>query len=114
MVVRTLSMAVIVFWATSATSMTATCAEAGALHRSTMRRRLPLSCLRMALSLRDRDAPTIRRQFLRATIHAVERAQLPLRDIHTAAEEQTPQHEQRCEECAHLTSYCHIAGRLSG
>jgi len=57
----------------------------------------------MAVSFLDRHTLAVLELF-RATIEAIERAELPLGNIHAAAEEQTAQHEEGGEERRHRTS----------
>src|SRR5690349_5172264 len=87
MVVKVDSMAVIVFWAISATSTTGICAWATGV-QSTTSKRLRLSCFNIVSSFLHRHTLTMH-EFVLATIDAVKRAQLPLGHVHTATEEQT-------------------------
>src|SRR5262249_45261002 len=108
MVVRVDSMAVMVFWAISATSMTGICAWAtDATHRS--RSKLRLSRVYIASPFCDRDTLAID-QLLLATLDAIEGRGLPVRDAHTAPRQQTDDEGDDPEEFLHtvplLLPYC--------
>src|SRR5438445_5128974 len=108
-------MAVIVFWAMSATSTTGSWAWARGA-QSTTRTRLRVSRLHITPSFLDGHTLTIHELFL-ATINAVKRAKLPLGHVHTATEQQAQDEHEGPQDMVHGFSplrYCHIAGSDSG
>src|SRR5438132_5493605 len=92
-------MAVIVFWAMSATSTTGSWAWARGA-QSTTRTRLRVSRLHITPSFLDGHTLTIHELFL-ATINAVKRAKLPLGHVHTATQNQAQDKGEDAEDVLH-------------
>src|SRR5262249_9262318 len=117
-VVRTDSMAVMVFCPKLATSTTASWAWTTGVH-STIRHRLRLSRRNIGVSFLHRDTLAIL-EFLRTAIDAVEGLGIPVGQVSTARQQQAEGEREDAQDVMHdippfrNERYCHMAGRCKG